>query len=236
MDANRMTGRKSTVTFRVTLERAGTGPRWVIARVPVDLKKQWPQWRTRRVCGSVNGFAFKTTLIPGPKGQGYTLLVNKRMQTGAGAGPGERVQVVLKPDTGPQIIVEPKELSAALGQDRSLRRWFDQMSPSMRKGFAQLVDQAKGAETRTKRAEQMVETLMLAMEGEQEPPPILRVQFERQPLAGAGWWAMTPGQRRRHLLGIFYPQTVQGRERRAAAAVQQCLRTAQRKVRLRHEP
>jgi uncharacterized protein YdeI (YjbR/CyaY-like superfamily) len=70
---------------------------------------------------------------------------------------------------------------------------------------------------------------MLAMDGEQELPPILRAAFQRQPMARAGWDAMTPTQRRNHLLGIFYPQTVEGRERRAAKAVEECLRIAGRK-------
>jgi hypothetical protein len=40
---------------------------------------------------------------------------------------------------------------------------------------------------------------------------------------------MTPTQRRNHLLGIFYPQTVEGRERRAAKAIEGCLAVARRK-------
>jgi hypothetical protein len=67
---------------------------------------------------------------------------------------------------------------------------------------------------------------MLAMEGEHEPPPILRAAFLRQPQAREGWNAMTPTQRRNHLLGIFYVQTVEGRERRAAMAIEDALRVA----------
>jgi hypothetical protein len=222
--------KKGNATFRAALERTGTVPNWVIARVPIDLKATWPEWRTLRVRGTVNGFAFRTSLFPGGKGRGYALLVNKKMQAGARAGPGDTVEVTLEPDLGGFEISEPKELSAALRADPRLRKWFDALSPSMRKGFAQFVDQAKGAETRKKRAEQAAETVMLAIEGEQETPPLLRVQFERQPLARAGWEAMTPGQRRRHLLGIFFQQTVQGRARRAAGALEDCLRVARRRA------
>jgi uncharacterized protein YdeI (YjbR/CyaY-like superfamily) len=216
--------------FRVVLEKAGTGPYWVIARVPVDLKKLWPDWRSRRVIGTINGFAFRTSLFPGSKGNGFALLVNKKMQAGAGAGPGEPVQVKLEPDPGAQVFAEPKELTAALRQDRQMRKWFDAMSPSMRKGFAQYVDEAKSSDTRKKRAEQMAETVMLAMEGEVELPPILRMAFARQPQAQRGWEAMTPLQRQRHLLGIFYPRTPESRARRAAGAVEECLRVAERKT------
>jgi len=73
---------------------------------------------------------------------------------------------------------------------------------------------------------------MLAMEGETELPPILRVAFARQPLAQAGWRAMTAIPRRNHLFGIFFQQTVQARERRAGGAVEDCLRVARRKCRV----
>jgi uncharacterized protein YdeI (YjbR/CyaY-like superfamily) len=223
-------GKNSAKTFRAVLERAGTGRHWVLARVPLDLKKAWPEWKTRRVRGAINQFEFRTALLPAAEGKGYALIVNKKMQKGAGATAGDTVTIRLEPDLEEPMFAEPKELTKALRGDRQLRKWFDAMSPSMRKGFGFFVDEAKGAETRQKRAEQMAETVMLAMEGEVEAPPILRIAFERQPLARQGWDAMTRKQRQRHLLGIFYPQTVEGRARRAAKAVEECLRVARAKA------
>lgn len=213
----------------MVLEVAGTRPRWVIARVPVDLKKAWPMWKSRRVIGEINGFQFKTALIPGTKGHGHFLIVNRKMQAGARVRAGERALIKLEPDLGKLVVETPAELTKALKCDRGLKRWFEALSPSMRKGLGGFVDQAKSAGIRQKRAENMAESLMLAMEGELEPPPILRAAFQRQPLAREGWNAMTPLQRKRHLLGIFYVQTVDGRERRAAGAVEDCLRVARRK-------
>ena len=66
----------------------------------------------------------------------------------------------------------------------------------------------------------MAERLMQAMEGEQEPPPILKAIFQRQPRAREAWFALTPVQRRNHLLGIFYYETAEGRERRAVKAIE----------------
>ena len=216
----------SPKSFRAILQSAGTNLHWVVVRVPVDLNKAWPGWKNRRVCGQINGFAFRTTLFPGPKGQGHTLLVNKRMQVGAKTRAGEGVRVVLEPDLEERTAEVPKELTASLNGDRRLRRWFERLSPSIRKGISQFVDQARSVQTRRSRAEKMAESLMLAMEGEIEVPPILRAAFQRQPLAQAGWSAMTPTRRRNHLLGIFFVQTVGGREHRAAKAVEDALRVA----------
>jgi uncharacterized protein YdeI (YjbR/CyaY-like superfamily) len=207
------------------LESTGTSLHWVIAQIPVDLKKAWPEWRSRRVRGEINGFAFRTTLLPA-SGGGHVLLVNKKMQAGARVKAGDKAQISLEPNLDEQVFVMPIELKNELKAERELQRWFDRLSPSMRKGIAYFVDQAKGPETRAARAAKMAESLMLAMEGEHESPPILRAAFLRQPQAREGWNAMTPTQRRNHLLGIFYVQTVEGRERRAAMAIEDALRVA----------
>jgi uncharacterized protein YdeI (YjbR/CyaY-like superfamily) len=216
-------------SFRAPLEATGTALRWVIARVPIDLKKAWPMWKSRRVFGEINGFAFKTALIPATKGQGHVLIVNKKMQAGARVRAGERALIKLTPDLGELVIDLPPEFAKILKSDRALKEWFETISPSMRKGLVNLIADAKSTETRQKRAEAMAESLMLAMEGEVEPPPILRAAFQRQPEARRGWDLMTATQRRNHLLGIFYSQTVDGRERRAAKAIESCLAVARRR-------
>jgi uncharacterized protein YdeI (YjbR/CyaY-like superfamily) len=220
---------KLTKSFRAELEVAGTSPRWVIARVPVDLKKAWPMWKSRRVIGEIDGFAFRTALIPGARGKGFALIVNKKMQKEAGVRAGERAEIKLSPDLGEVVIDLPAEFAGILKSDRALKKWFEGLSPSMRKGYTNFISDAKTAETRQKRSEAMAESLMLAMEGEMEPPPILRVSFQRQPEAGRGWELMTATQRKHHLLGIFFPQTVEGRERRAAKAIESCLAVAKRR-------
>ena len=220
---------KLTKTFRVRLEATGTSLHWVIVRVPVDLRKTWPMWKSRRVFGEINGFQFKTALLPGRQGEGFTLLVNKKMQAGAGARAGEVAEIRLTPDLGEVVIDIPVEFAKILKSDRALKKWFDGMSPSMRKGFTSFIADAKTKQTRQKRAEAMAESLMLAMEGKIEPPPILRVAFQRQPEARRGWELMTPTQRKNHLLGIFFLHTVDGRKRRAAKAIENCLEVARRR-------
>lgn len=220
--------RRAAKSFRAVLEATGRRPRFVIARVPVDLKKAWPDWTNRRVRGTINGIAFQSTLFPYDKGAGHLLLVNKNLQKAADASVGDTVLIRIEPDFNEQSFSVPAELSRALKSDKAVLRWFERLSPSVQKGIGQFVDQAKGERTRKERAEKMVESLMLAMDGEQELPPILRASFQLEPLADAGWQAMTPTQRRNHLLGIFYVQTVAGRERRAAKAVEDAVRIARK--------
>jgi uncharacterized protein YdeI (YjbR/CyaY-like superfamily) len=122
----------------------------------------------------------------------------------------------------------PKELAQALKGGHLLRPWFDALSDYTRRSFCALVDEVQDPESRQRQAERIAERLLLTMEGERETPPILRAAFARQPMAEAGWKAMTQAQRRGHLLGIFYYEGVEARARRAAKAVEAALQAAGR--------
>jgi uncharacterized protein YdeI (YjbR/CyaY-like superfamily) len=205
--------------FTALLEPDGTALKWTIARIPFDIAKTWPVRKGRKVRGEIEGFAFRTTLFPRGEGGGDFLLVNKKMLAGAGVRRGEKARIWLEPDLEEREILLPDELKKELNSDRGLRKWFDGLSDSMRREIGKWADEPKSAASRQKRAEKMAERLMQAMEGEQEPPPVLKAIFQRQPRAREAWFALTPAQRRNHLLGIFYYETAEGRERRAAKAV-----------------
>jgi uncharacterized protein YdeI (YjbR/CyaY-like superfamily) len=215
-------------TFRAVLEQSGEGLNWVIARVPFDPAKVWPVRKGRRVRGEINGFAFRTSLFPAAGGKNHIVLVNKKMQAGAGARAGDSAQFRLEPDLEEREAIVPDELAKALKAERGLRRYYDALNPSTRRDIGRWVAESKSGETRTKRADQIAERLFLAREGEQEPPPILRAAFQRQPAARQGWEAMTPIQRRNHLFAIFYYQTAEGRERRVRTAIEYALKVAKR--------
>ena len=214
-------------TFTALLERDGSRLNWVIARVPFDPAKAWPERKGMRVRGEMDGFAFRTSLFSGPP-EGHCLLVNKQMMAATGKAIGSRVRIWLEPDFEDRVAELPPEMAEALKADRKLRKWLDGLSYSMRKEIAGWVSEPKSEPVRRLRAERMAERLLLTMEGEKEPPPVLRLAFQRQPEARRGWEAMTPAQRRGHLLGIYYYQTAEARERRAAKAVEEALRVSRR--------
>ena len=225
--------KSSARTFTATLEPLRNGLGWVIARIPFDIQKAWPVRNRLRVRGEIEGFAFRTSLFAESRGGGHFLLVNKKMLAGARARVAEKVRISLEPDLEERPALIPAELEAALKGDRKLRKWFDAMSPSMRREIGKWVGEPKGSDTRLKRAEKMAERLMQAMEGEDEPPPVLRVAFQHQPKALEGWNKLTATQRRNHLLAIFYYESVEARERRAAKVVEAALQAAERESQTR---
>ena len=216
----------SAKTFTAVLESLPNGLGWVVARVPFDVGKTWPGRKGTRVCGEIGGIALRTSLMA-YRGGGHLLLVNRKLQASTGARVGSKVRIRLEPDLEERAATVPPELAQALKGDRRLRRWFDGLPTGLRRDIGKWVMEPNSDQSRRNRAEQTAEWMLLAMEGEldvADPPPILKTAFLRQPLAQAGWEAMTAAGRRRHLLGIFHLRGAEARERRAARAVEDALR------------
>ena len=213
--------------FRGVLEPDNTPLNWVIVKIPFDPAQAWPVRNRLRVKGAINGFPFRTSLF-GSKKDGHVLLINKQMQKGAGVTLGSLTQIVLEPDLEERTVRVPAELDQILKQHRALGKWFSQLSYSARKDIQNTINAGNSPDARYRRAEQVAERLMLAMEGEQAMPPVLQLAFRRQPRALAGWNAMTPIQRRGHLLGIFYYKAPESRQKRADKAVVEALKIADR--------
>ena len=173
-----------------------------------------------RVKGTINGFAFRTSLFPTGKGD-HVLLVNKRMQAGGKTSVGAVARFQLEPDSEERIITVPAELERALAEDRKLRRWFDKLNYSTRKYLVEWVTDVKSADARVRRAGQMAERLLETMDAERELPPILRTAFARDAKAYEGWKRMSPTSRRGHLLGIFGYRDPGSRARRLAKMIQE---------------
>jgi uncharacterized protein YdeI (YjbR/CyaY-like superfamily) len=216
-------------SFKAALERMPSNLGWVIVRIPLDVPKVWGTRGMLKVKGEINGFAFRTSLFPTGRGYHY-LLVNKRMQAGANAAPGDTALFRLEPDTEKRVATVPAELQRILNEDRSLRRWFDQLSYSIRKWLADWVTQVKSADARVRRAEQVAEQLLSTMEAERDLPPVLKLAFARDPRAYQGWQLMSPTHRRGELLSIFYYRSPESRDRRIAKMVQDALAFAERKT------
>jgi uncharacterized protein YdeI (YjbR/CyaY-like superfamily) len=223
-------GKPVVKSFKSTLERMASNLGWVIIRIPFDVPKAWGTRGMLKVKGEINGFAFRTSLFPTGKGYHY-LLVNKRMQAGANAAPGDTAQFSLEPDTEKRVAAIPPELQRILNEDRSFRRWFDQLNYSIRKWLGDWVTQVKSAEARMRRAEQVAEQLLSTMEAERDLPPVLKLAFARDPRAFAGWQCMSPTQRRGHLLAIFYYRSPESRDRRIAKVLEAALAYAGKRLR-----
>jgi Domain of unknown function (DUF1905)/Bacteriocin-protection, YdeI or OmpD-Associated len=221
-------GKQSAKLFEATLERLRSNLGWTIVFVPFDVKKLWGSEAKLRVKGEINGFAFRTSLFSTGKGRHF-LLVNKRMQAGAHVLVGDAAEFRLEPDLGERVPDVPSELRRLLAEDHALEKWFGKLSYSIRKWLCDQITNVKSAAARSRRAEQIAEQLLSALEAELELPPLLKLAFSREPHALEGWNLMSPIQRRGQLLAIFYYRSPEARDRRIEKVVQMAVEFAERK-------
>src|SRR5689334_16150713 len=132
-------------TIRATLEPfRQKGVNWVIVRLPFSVEKLWKTRGIVRVNVKVNGFNFRTAVFPTRSGRHF-LVVNKKMQKAGRIAPGGTGVFTLTPDFSPRAIQLPKELEAALNEDRALRKWWDRLSASAHKWLVDPIADAKSA-------------------------------------------------------------------------------------------
>jgi len=117
-------------------------------------------------------------------------------------------------DTLPRLLVD------AFDGEEELLAWTMGLSPSTRQAIAQWVLEPVGDGSRRRRAEQLAERLMSTMEAERELPRFIVHALNRAAGAMQGWRSMTALQRRMHLLAVFRPKGMEGRERQLERLVE----------------
>ena len=200
---------------------------WVVIHIPFDAKKAWGARGQIRMKGTINGFAFRTTLFPTGDG-GHYMIVNKQMQTKGKVRPGDAATFRLEQDTELRTVPVSPELEKALKESRRLQKFYQSLTPSMRADIARFISEAKQPETRIRRADQCAVRLMETMEAEADLPPLIRQALMRNPQAAEGWRRMPRSHRRRHLLGIFYYRNLESRMRRIEKAALEMMEYAER--------
>src|ERR1022692_1779398 len=200
-------------SFEARLERTRSRLNWVVIHIPFDAAKVWGLRGQIRVKGEINGFGFRSTLFP-TGADGHILIVNKRMQKAARVRAGSVARFQMEMDRDVLTVIIPEELERILRQNRTLRRWYNQLNPSTRKDIAWWIGDVKTGDARSRRAEQMAERLLAVMEAERELPPLLQVAFAGIPRAREGREAMSAARRSGHVFGLFYYRNPEARGRR----------------------
>jgi uncharacterized protein YdeI (YjbR/CyaY-like superfamily) len=124
------------------------------------------------------------------------------MQAEAHVSPGHVASFTLEPDFDPRPADLPEELDVLLDEADGLRDWYDALSENTRRQIGTYINGAKSGAARTKRAEQIAERSLFAMEAEVELPPAIARAFKSRPKAATGWAKMTPTQRRMELFAV----------------------------------
>ena len=138
--------------FTVALERVGKTA--TMFRVPFDLKEAFGRARPP-VRVTILGHTWRTT--PGVyDGVGH-IVVNREVKAATGVDAGDRVSVAMERDTKPRSVRLPRDLGAALANDRAAKEAFARLSYTHRREYVDWVQEAKRPETRSRRIASTVE-------------------------------------------------------------------------------
>ena len=139
--------------FEVVLEPTGQAIRF---ELPFDPKEAFGRARAP-VRVTIGGFTFRTTVaVYGGRG---LVALNKANRAAAGVEPGDRVTVEVELDDAPREVDMPAELAEALAADSALREFYDGLSYTHRREYAEWISEARREETRRRRAERAIELL-----------------------------------------------------------------------------
>ncbi len=146
------------IEFRGRLIARGPKGAWVFLDFPKSVSRQLGSRGRVAVRGTLNGFPFRISAFPLGDGR-HQIAVNKALQAGAKALPGDGVTVVLEVDTGPRLVRVTPDLKAALASSAKARENFEHLSYGHRKAYVDWITEAKRPETRARRVDQAIERL-----------------------------------------------------------------------------
>jgi len=124
---------------------------------PVDVPEVFGTRGRVPVRGTINGFPFRSSLTPcaGP----HMMPVNKALRQGAGAKPGDMVEVIMERDDAVRDVEPPAELKRELAKHRKAAEKWQKMSFTNKKEMALAITGAKQEETRKRRLSKVMQVL-----------------------------------------------------------------------------
>jgi hypothetical protein len=142
--------------FTATLEgKKGSSVAWLNA--PFDVEKVFGTRARVPVRGTINGFPFRTSLMPMNGCHG--MAVNKIMRDGAAVEAGDTVSVVMERDDGERIVDVPPLLKEELAKSKIAQANWHKLSYTHRKEIALSISGAKQEETRIRRLAKAMDVL-----------------------------------------------------------------------------
>ena|SRR5687768_11690450 len=141
-------------TFECVLEKHATMNATGIT-VPFDVEKVFGAKRVP-VVATVNKAQYRGSVVR--MGGKYMLGIPKEFRERAGIEAGNHIVVTLERDLAERTVEVPKDFAAALKKN-GLSERFDKMSYTHKKEHVRAIEEAKAAETRTRRIAKAIEMI-----------------------------------------------------------------------------
>lgn len=125
--------------------------------VPFDVEEAFGTRARVPVCGTINGFAYRSSIMN--MGSGHMMVVNRELREGAKVKAGDTVEIVMQRDEAPRVVEVPDDFKKALRSSKKAKQLFDTLSYTHQKEYVRWITGAKREETRKSRIAKAVEML-----------------------------------------------------------------------------
>lgn len=131
---------------------------WTYITIPFDVEQNFGSKSRVMVKGTINGIAYKGTLMPHGNGEHY-MVVNKSLREAAQVTAGSMASVTMERDAEARTVPVPEDLVQELTAHPEAEAIFNQFSYSCQKEYVDWIDSAKKAETRQSRIQKSIEKI-----------------------------------------------------------------------------
>lgn len=126
--------------------------------VPPEVPAQLGGGKTPLVTDTLNGSTYPSKIAA--MGGKLLIPVSAEVRAKAGVKGGESHEIELVLDDKPRVIEPPADLAAALAANPAAQAAWDKLAPSHRKAHVTAIEGAKAADTRARRVEEAIATLL----------------------------------------------------------------------------
>jgi len=144
------------LTFKVKLLQAEDSSATGI-EAPFSVQEVFGTKARVPVRGTINGFAFRSSLMP--MGGCHMMAVNRGMREGAGVKAGDTVEIVIERDEAERTVEVPAPLKKELAKSKTAAANWEKQSYSNRKEMARAILDVKQEETRVRRLAKVMDIL-----------------------------------------------------------------------------
>jgi len=124
---------------------------------PFDVQKTFGTKARVPVRGTINGFPFRSSLMP--MGGCHRMVVNRTIRDGAGVKAGDTVAVVMERDEAKRKIDPPPQLRKELAKSKTAQANWKKQSFTNKKEMARAITEVKQEETRVRRLAKVMDVL-----------------------------------------------------------------------------
>jgi hypothetical protein len=144
------------LTFKVKLDGMESSEVAALS-APFDVEKTFGTKARVPVRGTINGFPFRSSLMP--MGGCHRMVVNKQIRDGAGVKAGDTVTVVMEKDEATRTVEVPDLLKKELPKSKTAQVNWERLSFTHQKEMARSITEVKQEETRVRRLAKVMDVL-----------------------------------------------------------------------------